>query len=89
MHFFGSLGTLAFLGGFVISLWISVEKVFYGIPIGDRPLLLFGVLLILVGVQMFTVGLIGEMIVVPRMQKKNAYDVIDVLKSTAQLEVQD
>ena len=35
MHFFGSLGTLAFLGGFLISLWISIDKIVYGNPIGD------------------------------------------------------
>ncbi len=75
MHFFGSLGTLAFLGGFVISLWISIDKLVYGQPIGDRPLLLLGTLLILVGIQMFSVGLIGEMIVVPRMSDIRTYDV--------------
>jgi len=77
MHFFGSLGTLAFLGGFVISLWISIDKMVYGNPIGDRPLLLLGVMLILVGIQMFSVGLIGEMIVVPRMQRLDDVHVSD------------
>jgi len=86
MHFFGSLGTMSFLGGFAISLWISIDKIFFGIPIGDRPLLLFGVLLILVGIQMFTVGLIGEMIVVPRMQTASAYDVVSILKTPSQVE---
>jgi glycosyltransferase involved in cell wall biosynthesis len=77
MHFFGSLGTLAFLGGFVISLWISIDKLYYGNPIGDRPLLLLGALLMLVGVQMFTVGLVGEMIVVPRMQRTESYGIAE------------
>ncbi|MEQ9103403.1 MAG: glycosyltransferase family 2 protein [Rhodothermales bacterium] len=77
MHFFGSLGTLAFLGGFVISLWISVDKLYFGNPIGDRPLLLLGALLMLVGVQMFTVGLVGEMIVVPRMQQTESYGIAE------------
>ncbi len=77
MHFFGTLGTLAFLGGFVISLWISIDKLWFGNPIGDRPLLLLGALLILLGVQMFTVGLIGEMVVVPRMQETTAYGIAE------------
>ena len=50
-------------------LVLSVDKLVYGHPIGDRPLLLLGVMLILVGVQMFTTGLIGQMIVVPRMER--------------------
>lgn len=86
MHFFGSMGTAAFIGGFIITLWLSVEKIFFGQPIGDRPLLLFGVLLILVGIQMFTVGLIGALIVVPRMQRASAYDVVSVLKTPSPVE---
>lgn len=75
MHFFGTIGSLAFIAGFVISLWLSVEKLFLGRPIGDRPLLLLGVTMILVGVQMFTTGLIGEMVVVPRMARTAEYRV--------------
>ncbi|WP_457651710.1 glycosyltransferase family 2 protein [Rhodocaloribacter sp.] len=80
MHFFGTLGTLAFFGGFVVSLWLSIDKLVYGNPIGDRPLLLLGVLLILVGVQMFTTGLIGEMVVRPRMERTETYDVVEALE---------
>lgn len=68
MHFFGTIGSLAFLVGLVISVWLSVEKIALGKPIGDRPLLLMGVLMMLVGIQMFTTGLIGEMVIGPRMQ---------------------
>ncbi len=75
MQFFGVLGTLSFLVGFVIALWISVEKLVYGIPVGDRPLLLLGVTLVIVGVQMFTTGLLGEMIVKPRLERVASYDV--------------
>ncbi len=75
MHFFGSLGTLAFIGGILISLWISYDKMIHGNPIGDRPLLLLGVMLILVGVQMFSVGLIGQMIVLPRMERLDAIQI--------------
>lgn len=79
MHFFGTFGTLAFLGGFIISLWISIDKLYFGHPIGDRPLLLLGVALILVGVQMFTTGLIGQMIVEPRMQRTDTIQLLDTL----------
>ena len=75
MHFFGSLGTLGFIGGILISLWISYDKMIHGNPIGDRPLLLLGVMLILVGVQMFSVGLIGQMIVLPRMERLDAIQI--------------
>lgn len=61
MHFFGSLGSLVSAIGFVICgyltwLWISGEV------IGHRPLLTLGVLLIIVGMQMVTTGLVAEMV---------------------------
>lgn len=83
MHFFGAMGTLAFIGGFLLSLWISIDKVVFGNPIGDRPLLLLGVMLILVGVQAFSVGLIGEMIVVPRMKRTDNYQISARTPSTS------
>ncbi len=75
MQFFGGMGTLAFLAGFFIALWISFEKVVMGVPVGDRPLLLLAVTLLIVGVQMFTTGLLGEMIVKPRLEQAASYDI--------------
>ena len=84
MHFFGSLGTLAFIGGFIISLWISIQKIFFDLPIGDRPLLLMGVMLIVVGVQMFTTGLLGEMFIRPRMEQTSSYHVRETIEPSVQ-----
>lgn len=77
MHFFGSMGTLAFVGGFVISLYLSYAKIVLGQPLGNRPLLLLGALLILVGAQMFLTGLLGEMVVRPRMEDPDSYDIAE------------
>ncbi len=85
MYFFGSLGTLAFFGGFIISTWISIEKIFYHQPIGDRPLLLLGVMLILVGVQMFSVGLIGQMIIIPRMERLDTIQIAGEVSPSARM----
>ena len=80
MHFFGAIGSTAFFGGFLISLWISVDKLVFGNPIGDRPLLLLGVLLIILGFQMFTTGLLGEMIIRPRMEETTSYHVVEMME---------
>ncbi len=79
MHFFGTFGTLAFVAGLLISFWISIDKLLFGNPIGDRPLLLLGVLMIIVGVQMFTTGLLGEMIIKREMERTAEYHVIRTL----------
>jgi glycosyltransferase involved in cell wall biosynthesis len=59
MHLFGLAGLLFSFLGVVISGYLSVLW-FRGEAIGSRPLLLLGVLLILVGAQFFSIGLLGE-----------------------------
>lgn len=61
MHFFGVIGLGTFALGFLINLYLTILW-FMGHSIGRRPLLMFGVLLLIVGVQFFSIGLIGEMI---------------------------
>lgn len=61
MHLFGGIGLLFSLVGIAISIYMAALKI-AGHSIGQRPLLLLGVLLIVVGVQLFTIGLLSEMI---------------------------
>jgi glycosyltransferase involved in cell wall biosynthesis len=63
IQFFGSIGLISGLMGFIISLYLTSEKLFRGVDIGGRPLLLLGVLLIILGFQLIGMGLIGEMLV--------------------------
>lgn len=63
LQFFGPIGLFSSAAGFLISLYLSIEKIFIGKPIGGRPLLLLGVLLIIVGIQLIGMGLLGEMLV--------------------------
>ena len=62
LHLFGVLGVLSFLGGFFISLFLAYERIFANKYLSNRPMLFLGVLLIIVGVQFFSIGLLGEMI---------------------------
>ncbi|MFH1004187.1 MAG: glycosyltransferase family 2 protein [Bacteroidota bacterium] len=62
MHFFGTMGVISFFIGTAIALFLSIEKIFFNEPLSNRPLLLFSVLLIILGVQSFIIGLFGEMI---------------------------
>jgi glycosyltransferase involved in cell wall biosynthesis len=63
IQFFGPAGILSGFLGFLISLYLSVDKIFFGKDIGGRPLLLLGALLIIVGIQLIGMGLLGEMLV--------------------------
>jgi len=61
LHLFGFLGLASFTSGFIISIYLSILW-FMGQGIGNRPLLFLAVLLMIVGMQSFSIGLIGEMI---------------------------
>jgi dolichol-phosphate mannosyltransferase len=61
LHLFGGLGLILGLIGFAILIYLTVVKAL-GHAIGDRPLLTLGVLLVVVGLQFFSLGLISEML---------------------------
>ena len=61
-HLFGGLGLLAGLVGFGILLWLSFEWLLYPDPIGNRPLLLFGIMLTLLSAQLVVFGMLAEML---------------------------
>jgi glycosyltransferase involved in cell wall biosynthesis len=63
MHLFGFLGALSFFIGFLISIYLSYEWYFNHIALSNRPLLFLGMLLIIVGIQFFSTGLLGEFMV--------------------------
>jgi glycosyltransferase involved in cell wall biosynthesis len=62
IHVFGTLGLLSASGGVAIGLFLTFLKLFLNENIGNRPLLLLAVLLVVIGVQLITMGLLGEMI---------------------------
>jgi len=62
MHFFGFLGALSFIVGLVILGYLTILWI-QGISLSNRPMIFLGMLLIIVGVQLFAVGLLGEVIV--------------------------
>jgi glycosyltransferase involved in cell wall biosynthesis len=81
IQFFGPLGLFFGLAGTAISLYLTAAKIFKGIDIGGRPLLLLGALLIIVGIQFIGMGLLGEMIVrvYHESQKKPIYTLKKIL----------
>jgi glycosyltransferase involved in cell wall biosynthesis len=62
IHVFGTLGLLSAFGGGMAGLYLTYQKLFLGYNIGQRPLLLLAVLLVVIGVQLITMGLLAEMV---------------------------
>jgi glycosyltransferase involved in cell wall biosynthesis len=73
LHLFGGAGLIAFLVGCATNLYLTVLWLRGAGPIGGRPLLTFGVLSILVGIQLFSVGLVSELVL--SYQSRSAADV--------------
>lgn len=73
MHFFGGIGILFLSIGFIINLSLVIYKFLTGALIGTRPLLTFGVLLMIVGIQFLSIGLIGEMLSNLSHERKKEY----------------
>src|SRR5690625_14385 len=61
IHLFGNIGLLSFIGGSLIMLYLFYVKFFHGEDIGNRPLLVLGILFMFVGVQFFTTGIIIDL----------------------------
>lgn len=61
-HFFGTLGLLSFSFGFIIGLYISYLRLTTGTIQYRQPLLFLGILLMIIGIQLISIGLLGEMI---------------------------
>lgn len=62
MHVFGFLGIISLTLGVGLGLYLTLLKLGFGANIGDRPLLILAVVLILTGVQLFSFGLLGELL---------------------------
>lgn len=63
LYLFGRIGLLSSLLGTIITLYLIALKVFMGMPLSNRPLLLIGILMILGGLQFISLGLISELII--------------------------
>jgi len=62
LHLFGSIGLAAFLAGTCLSIYLTIDRLFFEKYLSNRPLLWLGVVLIILGVQFVSIGLLGEMI---------------------------
>jgi len=80
LRFFGSLGVMLLGSGFVINFYLMYVKYMQGQPISQRPLLILGTLLMVVGVQSASIGLIGELILFTHSKDIQSYQIEKILE---------
>ncbi|MBM0107988.1 glycosyltransferase [Steroidobacter sp. S1-65] len=93
LRFFGMLGAATFgIGAAVIAL-LSVQRLFFDEKLADRPALLLGALLVVLGMQVFALGLLGELIIFTHARGMKDYRVQEVIQYpetvTSSVEVTD
>jgi len=81
IQIFGFLGALSLFIGLILSAYLTTIKLAFNQPLRDRPLLLLAILLIIFGVQLITMGLLGELVIrnYYESQNKPTYMVKEVL----------
>jgi glycosyltransferase involved in cell wall biosynthesis len=80
LRFFGLIGMALFAAGLLTSLVLAGQRLFGGTALADRPLLLLGVLLMVLGVQVGSIGLLGELIVFTHARRMKDYSIDTILK---------
>ena len=63
IHLFGLVGLFCGLGGLALIGVLGFQRIFLGVPLANRPIVLLGILMVVVGVQFVSLGLLGEMLV--------------------------
>jgi len=79
LYLFGRIGTTFSVIGFLIGLYLTIMKFWFHQPLYNRPLLYLSILLIMLGLQFFSIGLIGELLV-NQNRKQNKSKTISIEK---------
>jgi glycosyltransferase involved in cell wall biosynthesis len=80
LRFFGMLGAATFSTGSLLIAWLCAQRLFFDEKLADRPALLLGALLLVLGMQIFVLGLLGELIIFTHARGLKDYRVEEVIQ---------
>jgi len=78
LHLFGTFGLITLILGVILNIYLAYQRIFFQKYLSNRPLLFLAVLLVIVGIQFISMGLLGEMITETQ-KRKNDYSVKNIL----------
>jgi glycosyltransferase involved in cell wall biosynthesis len=79
LRFFGMVGSVTFVVGAVFLFYVVVERLFFDISLADRPALLLSSLLVVLGLQIFGLGLLGELIIFTHAREIKEYTIEEIV----------
>ncbi len=80
LRFFGLVGSALFVPGLVLTAYLAVLRLLGVTGLADRPLLLLGMLLMVFGIQIFSIGLVGELIVFSHAREMEDYEIEEIIE---------
>ena len=83
LRFFGMLGASTFVIGALLVTWLAIDRLVLGHPLADRPALLLSSLLVVLGMQLFALGLLGELIIFTHARDIKDYQIDEVVRYQA------
>ena len=79
MRFFSTIGLAFLVTGLLITGYVFIEKIFLGSPMGGRPILLLALLLMVLGLQAASAGLLGEIITFTHGRQRKEYNIEKII----------
>jgi glycosyltransferase involved in cell wall biosynthesis len=79
IHFLGFMGTILVLAGMGIEIYLFIYRIFQFGGIAGRPLLVLGALLLVIGIQMISIGLLGEMLIFTHAGEIEEYNIEEII----------
>jgi hypothetical protein len=80
LRFFGMVGATTFGLGVLLNLWLAIDKLALHHSLADRPALLLGSLLMVLGLQVFALGLLGELIIFTHAREIKDYQIEEIIE---------
>ncbi len=85
LRFFGMVGVSTFFVGAVLVAGLAIDRLVFGHPLADRPALLLSSLLVVLGMQLFALGLLGELVIFTHARDIKDYQIEEVVRYPAPL----
>jgi len=80
LRFFGMVGASTFAIGALLVAWLAIDRLVFLHPLADRPALLLSSLLVVLGMQLFALGLLGELIIFTHARDIKDYQIDEVIR---------
>lgn len=79
LRFFGLTGTVVLVTGLAITGYLVAGRLLFAMSLSDRPLFLIGILFVVLGLQIFAIGLVGELLIFTHARELKDYAIEEVI----------